>query len=133
MDTCHSGEIDDEEAFFSEEDEEQEEDISFRAVGDAIKIDETKASPSKMMNLLFNDLRRGTGATVISSAGGAKYAMESAEWKNGLFTYCMLMGLKNGKADLNEDGEIRSIELQTYVTEKVKGLSHSKQIPNSRI
>lgn len=133
MDTCHSGEIDEEEAFFSEEDEEQEENISFRAVGDAVKIDETKASPSKMMNLLFNDLRRGTGATVISSAGGAEYAMESAEWKNGLFTYCMLMGLKNGKADLNGDGEIYLIELQTYVTEKVKGLSHGKQIPNSRI
>lgn len=133
MDTCHSGEIDDEEAFFSEEDEEQDEDISFRAVGDAVKIDETKASPSKMMNLLFNDLRRGTGATVISSAGGAEYAMESDEWKNGLFTYCMLMGLKNGKADLNGDGEIHLIELQTYVTEKVKGLSHGKQIPNSRI
>ena len=133
MDTCHSGEIDEEEAFFSEEDEEQEEDISFRAVGDAVKIDETKASPSKMMNLLFNDLRRGTGATVISSAGGAEYAMESAEWKNGLFTYCMLMGLKNGKADLNGDGQIYLIELQTYVTEKVKGLSHGKQIPNSRI
>ena len=133
MDTCHSGEIDDEEAFFSEEDEEQEEDIDFRAVGDAVKIDESKASPSKMMNLLFNDLRRGTGATVISSAGGAEYAMESDEWKNGLFTYCMLMGLKNGKADLNEDGEIHLIELQTYVTEKVKGLSHGKQIPNSRI
>jgi len=133
MDTCHSGEIDEEEAFFSEEDEEQEEDISFRAVGDAVKIDETKASPSKMMNLLFNDLRRGTGATVISSAGGAEYAMESDEWKNGLFTYCLLMGLKNGKADLNGDGEIYLIELQTYVTEKVKGLSHGKQIPNSRI
>jgi len=133
MDTCHSGEIDEEEVFFSEEDEEQEEDISFRSAGSAIKTDETKPSASKMMNLLFNDLRKGTGATVISSAGGTEYAMESDEWKNGLFTYCMLMGLKNGKADLDNDGAINLIELQTYVTEKVKGLSHGKQIPNTRI
>jgi WD40 repeat protein len=133
MDTCHSGEVDEEEVFFSEEDEVIEEDISFRAAGPAVKTDETKASASKIMNELFNDLRRGTGATVISSAGGAEYAMESDEWKNGLFTYCLLMGLKNGKADLNEDGQIKLTELQTYVTEKVKRLSHGKQVPNSRI
>jgi len=85
------------------------------------------------MNELFNDLRKGTGATVISSAGGVEYAMESSEWKNGLFTYCLLMGMKNRKADLNNDGYINLIELQTYVTEKVKALSHGKQIPNTRI
>ncbi len=133
MDTCHSGEIDKEEAFFSEEDEQEEEDISFRSAGPGVGTNETSASPSKVMNELFNDLRKGTGATVISSAGGAEYAMESSEWKNGLFTYCMLMGIKNGKADLNQDGAINLIELQTYVTEKVKALSHGKQIPNTRI
>jgi len=134
MDTCHSGEIDKDEAFFSEEDEQEEdEDIDFRSAGPNVGTHETNASPSKVMNELFNDLRKGTGATVISSAGGAEYAMESSEWKNGLFTYCMLMGIKNGKADLNQDGTINLIELQTYVTEKVKALSHGKQIPNSRI
>jgi WD40 repeat protein len=134
MDTCHSGEIDKEEAFFSEEDEQEEdEDIDFRSAGPNVGTNETNASPSKVMNELFNDLRKGTGATVISSAGGAEYAMESDEWKNGLFTYCLLMGIKNGKADLNQDGAINLIELQTYVTEKVKALSHGKQIPNSRI
>jgi len=43
------------------------------------------------------------------------------------------MGIKNGKADLNQDGNINLVELQTYVTEKVKALSHGKQIPNTRI
>jgi WD40 repeat protein len=132
MDTCHSGEVDKDEVFFAEEDE-QIEDIEFRAVGEAVKVDETKSNPSRVMNELFNDLRKGTGATVISSAGGAEYAMESDEWKNGLFTYCLLMGLKNQKADLNNDQQIELTELQTYVTEKVKALSHGKQIPNSRI
>lgn len=132
MDTCHSGEVDKEEVFFSEE-EEQEEDVEFRSAGASVGTNETSASPSRVMNELFNDLRKGTGATVISSAGGAEYAMESSEWKNGLFTYCLLMGMKNRKADLNNDGYINLIELQTYVTEKVKALSHGKQIPNTRI
>ncbi|MDX1349763.1 MAG: caspase family protein, partial [Putridiphycobacter sp.] len=132
MDTCHSGEIDKDDVFFSEEDEQPDENISFRAAGPAIES-KTAVSPSKVMNELFNDLRRGTGATVISSAGGAEYALESDEWKNGLFSYCMLSGLKNGYADLNKDGEIYLSELQTYTVEKVKALSHGKQVPNSRI
>lgn len=134
MDTCHSGEVDKEDVFFAEnESDTEDDDISFRAVGDAVKSDETKATPSRLANELFNDLRKGTGATVISSAGGVEFAMESAEWKNGLFTYCMLNGLKNRTADLNGDGVIMLLELQEYVVDKVTLLSHGRQIPNSRI
>ena len=82
---------------------------------------------------MFNDLRKGTGATVISSAGGAEFAMESDEWKNGLFTYCLLTGLKNRTADLDGNGTIMLVELQEYVVNKVSALSHGRQIPNSRI
>ena len=133
MDTCHSGEIDKEDVFFSEEDDTPAEDVSFRSAGSAVGTKSSGVSPSKVMNELFNDLRKGTGATVISSAGGTEYALESDEWKNGLFSYCMLSGLKNGYADLNKDGEIFLTELQTYTIEKVKALSQGKQVPNSRI
>ena len=135
MDTCHSGEVDKEDVFFSEGEDEQEgdEDIAFRAVGDAVKEDKSKATPTRLAREMFNDLRKGTGATVISSAGGVEFAMESDEWKNGLFTYCMLNGLKNRTADLNKDGTIMLLELQEYVVEKVKQLSHGRQVPNSRI
>ncbi|MFK8044786.1 MAG: caspase family protein, partial [Crocinitomicaceae bacterium] len=134
MDTCHSGEIDKDDVFFSEEDSAPaDEDVSFRSAGDAVVSKSVGVSPSKVMNELFNDLRRGTGATVISSAGGTEYALESDEWKNGLFSYCMLRGLEKGFADLNGDGEIYLSELQTYTVEKVKALSQGKQVPNSRI
>lgn len=136
MDTCHSGEIDKDEAFFvepSEEEENTDDDIAFRAVGNAVSTNSGSASPSRVAGELFNDLRRGTGATVISSAGGAEYAMESDEWKNGLFTYCMLTGLKTRNADLDQDGEIMLLELQAYVVELVAKLSKGKQVPNSRI
>ena len=135
MDTCHSGEVDKEDVFFADNNaqEEKEEDITFRAVGAAVNTDESKATPTRLAGELFNDLRKGTGATVISSAGGVEFAMESAEWKNGLFTYCLLNGLKNRTADLNGDGKIMLLELQTYVVDKVRALSHGRQVPNTRI
>ena len=86
-----------------------------------------------MMKELFTDLRRGTGTTVLSSAGGAEFAMESKDWKNGLFTYSLLFGLRNNSADLNEDGIIMLSELQLYVTDRVSKLSHGKQTPTTRI
>jgi uncharacterized caspase-like protein len=134
MDTCHSGEIDKEDVFFVEATEEKEntEDISFRAVGDAVE-EKTSATPTRLAGELFNDLRRGTGSTVISSAGGAEFAMESDQWRNGLFTYCLLNGLQNKTADLNGDGAIMLLELQEYVVAKVTSLSNGKQIPNTRI
>ena len=134
MDTCHSGEVDKEDVFLAANDEEEDdEDIAFRSVGAAVKEDESKATPTRLAGELFNDLRRGTGATVISSAGGAEFAMESDQWKNGLFTYCLLNGLKNRTADLNQDGTIMLLELQEYVVDKVTALSHGRQEPNSRI
>ncbi|CAG5080115.1 WD40 repeat domain-containing protein [Parvicella tangerina] len=131
MDTCHSGEVEKEELLVSNEDVVEEEDVMFRSVGPSLS--EIEASPSKMMKELFTDLRRGTGATVLSSAGGAEFAMESSEWKNGLFTYSLLFGLRNGSADLNEDGQIMLSELQIYVSEMVTKLSHGKQTPTARI
>lgn len=131
MDTCHSGEVDKDEVEIAETAEVVEGDVSFRSVGPALK--ENEISPTKMMRELFNDVRRGTGTIVISSAGGAEFAMESGEWKNGLFTYALLLGLRSGKADLNEDGKIMLSELQSYVVDRVTKLSGGKQVPNTRV
>jgi WD40 repeat protein len=135
MDTCHSGEVEADEV---EEDTAADdvafEDISFRSVGPKLReTGNTKASPGKMARLLFADIRKGTGATVISSAGGVEFAMEGADWKNGLFTYCLLNGLTNKTADLNKDGTIMLSELQTYLIENVGKLSHGRQVPTTRV
>lgn len=131
MDTCHSGEVEEEELLVSEEDLVEDESVMFRAVGPALTT--IDASPTKMMKELFSDLRRGTGTTVLSSAGGAEFAMESNDWKNGLFTYSLLFGLRNNGADLNGDGKVMLSELQIYVTDRVTELSHGKQTPTTRI
>jgi hypothetical protein len=81
---------------------------------------------------LFADLRRGTGAVVISSASGNEYALEGEQWSNGVFTYALLNGLKNARADADGNGEITVSELQGYVIEEVRKLTAGGQNPTVR-
>jgi hypothetical protein len=79
MDTCHSGEVEADEVTEVDETEDDLafEDVTFRAVGPKLQEgSDTRASAGKMARLLFADIRKGTGATVISSAGGVEFAME---------------------------------------------------------
>ena len=136
IDACHSGEIDKEEVEFAVATEQEIGDVQFRQAGNSVAQKESHLglqNTSELTKSLFTDLRKGTGATVISSAGGMEFAMESSEWQNGLFTYCLLYGLKTQKADLNKDGVIMLSELQQYVATQVTQLSNGKQQPTSRI
>jgi uncharacterized caspase-like protein len=80
----------------------------------------------------FADLRRGTGAAVISSSSGNEYSLEGEQWKNGVFTYSLLNGLKNHGADTNKDRVITVSELQAYVIEQVRSLTQGGQNPTVR-
>ena len=86
----------------------------------------------ELLGQLFADLRRGSGAAVISSASGAEFALESAKWQNGVFTYSVLQGLTSGAADRNKDGTVRVSELRDYVVEEVNRLTRGAQTPTSR-
>ena len=86
----------------------------------------------ELMQLLFADLKRGTGAMVISSASGVEFAYEGEQWKNGVFTYALLEGLKTGNCDLNGDGNILVSEIREYVIDKVSELTNGNQNPTSR-
>ena len=135
MDTCHSGELDKEEVESGDAQPEIEEgDIEFRSAGATVQLKDAFGFENslELTQDLFSDTRKGSGATVISSAGGAEYAMESDEWKNGLFTYTFLNGLSSGKADLNKDKQIQISEIRTYVNREVAKLSKGKQVPSAR-
>ncbi|MEO5954167.1 MAG: caspase family protein [Nitrospiraceae bacterium] len=80
----------------------------------------------------FADLRRGTGAAVISSSSGNEYSLEGEQWKNGVFTYALLNGLKNRGADANKDQTITVSELQSYVIDQVRKLTEGGQNPTVR-
>jgi len=134
MDNCHSGELDKEEVEEGKNEDVNLGDVEFRAVGVSVREKEGfgMENTKELMDEMFADVRKGTGATVISSAGGAEYAMESSEWKNGLFTYCLLEGLTSKKADANRDNEINVSEIRSYVYEQVTLLSNGKQKPTAR-
>jgi WD40 repeat protein/uncharacterized caspase-like protein len=134
MDTCHSGELDkdevsDELALTTEIDKE----ITFRSAGATLSSSKGAARTSMLVKELFADIRQSTGTTVISSSSGFEFSMESDQWKNGLFTYCLLQGLLSKEADKNNDGEISVSELQYYITLAVHEKSRGRQIPTFRI
>lgn len=80
----------------------------------------------------FADLRRGTGAAVISSSSGNEYSLEGEQWRNGVFTYALLNGLKNHGADSNNDRTVTVSELQGYVIDQVRKLTQGGQNPTVR-
>lgn len=72
---------------------------------------------------------------VMSAAGAGQVASWYTPKRHGLFTYCLLSGLK-GEADLNGDGTIRFGELETYVRNRVTSIArvsyHRVQTPEFR-
>ncbi len=97
-------------------------------------------SSFQLMKVLFADLRKGTGASIISSAGGGEFAIEGEMMKNGkiikisngIFTFSLLEALQNNKADIDKSGNITISELRDYVFKRVSKLSAGYQNPTSR-
>jgi WD40 repeat protein/uncharacterized caspase-like protein len=134
VDTCHSGEVNKEDTALPAG--AAQPDGVVRAVARGGLTPEAPPrvglkNSFQLMQDLYADLRRGTGAVVVASAGGAEYALESAEWKNGVFTYAVLRGLKGG-ADRNKDGKVQVLELRGYVEEEVRRLTGGRQSPTAR-
>lgn len=150
IDTCHSGEVDD--GAVAAALPVQSGSRSIAGVG-TVKVSERKlvltqapgatapapvpgmTTSSNMRSLLgelFADLRRGSGAVVISSAGGSEAALESARWKNGVFTFSVLEGLRQRHADRNQDSQVEVSELRDYVTSRVNELTQGAQTPTAR-
>jgi len=134
IDACHSGEIDKDEVIetFVTDDEENQNELIFRRAGRTIEnLDDINSF--ELSKALFADMRLNNGATVISSSGGAEYAIEGDEWNNGVFTYTLLQGMMFKNADKNKDKSITISELQSYVQEGVSKRTAGKQTPTSRV
>ncbi len=140
MDACHSGEVDKEEPAVTADSvrlapgkKSGLKSYSYKGID---FIDEgrwmTLQSSFELMQELFANLSRGSGAVVISAAAGKGYALESPEWNNGVFTYSILNGLKNKTADANQDEMITISELKEYVSKEVERLTNGAQKPTSR-
>ena len=141
IDACHSGEVDKEDDLILANNT-NDENITFRGNESLWNFsNSTNARSSntldyrntfELMKSLFVDLRRGTGAVVISSAGGGEFAYEGEQWNNGVFTYSFIEGLTSKNADSNKDGEIRVSEIRDYVFNSVSRLTYGRQNPTAR-
>lgn len=68
------------------------------------------------------------GVAVMMSSTGNETSLEMGQLKQGLFTFCLLDGLK-GNADLNKDKTITISELYKYTRDNVIYGSQDKQHP----
>ena len=149
LDTCFSGEIEKDQAVVVAQAETGGSGTvkmrSFKAARGVTVVADASEPTSDTMNAprlssemvkfqqdWFADLRRGTGAAVISSSSGNEYSLEGEQWKNGVFTYALLNDLKNRGADANKDQTITVSELQSYVIDQVRKLTEGGQNPTVR-
>lgn len=77
------------------------------------------------MQELFVNVGRGTGATIISAAAGTQFALERGDLKNGVFTYCILELMNQGRS-------VTVSGLKKYVNQRVTELTQGMQVPTSR-
>ena len=135
MDTCHSGELDKDDVEKTKAEVVKSNSVVFRSAGEVVQYKENAFGLKNTLELsksLFGDLRKGTGATVISAAGGAEFALEGVNSANGLFTSCLLEGINTRRADLDRDRKYTVSELRTYISDRVSEKSNGKQVPTSR-
>jgi WD40 repeat protein len=146
LDACHSGEVDKS----SEVDISSLQKPTYAPVPEGLKVttylkrgsalleteeDKGKVGLKNSINLLsemFYDLRRSSGAAVISAASAEGFALESDRWHNGVFTYAVLNGLNQYNADADNDKSIVVSELKEYILKQVETLTQGKQQPTMR-
>ena len=79
----------------------------------------------ELMQSLFVNVGRSTGATIISAAAGTQFALEKNELKNGVFTYSILELMAREKtASINQ--------LKKWVSSRVVELTNGLQRPTFR-
>ena len=127
IDACHSGEVD------------KDEMKNYTVGKDSLDIQGVKGiilettgenkigmkNSFEVMQELFVNVGRGTGATIISAAAGTQFALERGDLKNGVFTYCLLEAM-------NSNSTIKISDLKKVVTEKVPLLTGGLQKPTFR-
>lgn len=135
IDACHSGEVDKEEVR-----------AITAAVGGSLTLgtrggravniasrNEQLGSINtfELMKEMFADAS-GSGSSVLAASAGTSFALESDEWRNGIFTYALLHGLRDKAADQNGDGSITVNELNAYVSTEVYRRTRGLQKPAAR-
>lgn len=126
MDTCHAGESDPDEGQALLAPGVTEKPRAAKLSGGGVGL----TNSFLLMQELFTDLRRTSGASVIAAAAGSQFAYEVSG--HGVFTAAVLEALRDRKADANGDGEITVAELSEYVSVRVTAATAGRQTPTAR-
>lgn len=124
IDACHSGEVDKEDL------------VTLTATSDSLIKGLKPVAYKKegqlglknsfeLMQSLFVNVGKSTGATIISAAAGTQFALERGDLKNGVFTYSILEAM-------NKYPTLKISELKKIVGERVEQLTNGMQKPTSR-
>ena len=79
----------------------------------------------ELMQSLFVNIGKGTGAIIISASGGVQFAQERSELGHGVFTYSIIEAMKKYPT-------IKVSALKKYIGDRVMELTHGLQKPTTR-
>ena len=77
----------------------------------------------------LKQITKEPGRQLITAGGPGQQVVEGPQWGHSVFTYFILKGLKDGLADLNQDGVIPASELYAYLDGRVPAESEGQQRP----
>ena len=91
----------------------------------------TRSLSSTSPNYLDN-ITEDISRQIITAGGKEEQVVEKDEWEHSAFTKNLLSGLKEKRADYNDDGIITGAEIGMYVQEKVSLDTDNFQTPQMR-
>ena len=127
IDACHSGEVDKEELSTMIKVQNK---LDSTKKGVEVLVDTTSKkfgtrNSFELMQEVFVNVGRSTGATVIAAAAGTQFALERGDLKNGVFSYSILEMMKGRQS-------VTISELEKYVNQRVTELTQGLQVPTAR-
>ncbi|QTA78066.1 WD40-repeat-containing [Desulfonema limicola] len=78
-------------------------------------------------------IQASPGLIVMTASTGRESSIEKPEWGHGAFTKALVEGLRDFKADSNQNGSLEIMELNNYVTDRVKQLTKGAQHTTTEI
>jgi hypothetical protein len=126
IDACHSGEVDKDDLVKINADSDSL--LIKGSIPVAYKKNEKHLglkNSFELMQSLFVNVGKNTGATIISASGGTQFALEKNDLKNGVFTFSILEAMQ-------QYDTLKVSELKRIVGKRVEELTKGLQIPTSR-
>ena len=135
LDACNSGEVDKEgmQKINSSNDELAKNKVTVSPGSKGVHATNTAVSAGKLglqnsfelMQHLFVNVGKGTGAIIISASGGVQFAQERSELGHGVFTYSVIEAIKN-------NDHLKVSAFKKYIGNRVLELTNGLQKPTTR-